>query len=491
MIFTHAQMSFNALSAAIKTGPGLTEFFIGVVCLSIGGWLSRFAMRRWFAPHPEHQDQFWPYVAVRLVLPVVAQSLLGLCSIVWVLALGHKPHVLLAFAAMLFWMAAIRMSTSMIREALPRGRIGRTTESFVSAVLWLAFITWTINLDDIILDWMQSVSFRVGRSHFDLSMIMSALLWAATIMIAALWLSRMLEKRVMHIDRIDLNLRLVMIKLARSVLVATAILISLPIVGIDLTVLSIFGGALGVSLGFGMQKIASSYVSGFIILLERSIRIGDRLTVDGRIGYVKRITTRFVVLNGLDGTDALVPNDLMISNTVVNQSYSDNKMWLSVTIDVAYGTDLEQALKLLVQAAAQPRTLTSPGPVAYITRFGPNGISLAVGFWVADPENGYLVLQSDVFLAIWRMFCEYQIKVPVPQTEITVLNPAALGKTTAAISTPVAERPAEPDHPVVVADAAMAKAAGEGVEVTPVAATGFAPTAADSCVKSAPEAPSP
>ena len=439
LIFAHDQMSFAAFYAAMKTGAGLTEFAIGTVCLSVGGWLSRLSLRRWFAPHPEHLEQFWPYVGLRLVLPVAAQGLLVLSAMVWVLALGHKPHVLVAFAAMLFWMAAIRMFTAMIREALPRGRIGRTTESFVSAMLWLAFMTWVIGLDGIALGWMHSVSFTVGKTQFDLAMVLSAMLWAGAIMIAALWFSRLIEKRVMRLERIDLNLRLVIVKLSRTVLVVVAVLTSLPIVGIDLTVLSFFGGALGVGLGFGMQKIASNYVSGFIILLERSIRIGDRLMVDGRVGYVTRITTRFVVLKCLDGTDALVPNDVMVSNTVVNQSYSDRQMWSCVSIDVAFGTDLELALKLMVQAASQPRILPSPAPTACITLFGPNGISLQVGFWVPDPENGFLQLHSDIYLAIWRLFSENQIKVPLPQSGMTVLNASALDPGTARMPLQTAE----------------------------------------------------
>jgi small-conductance mechanosensitive channel len=160
--------------------------------------------------------------------------------------------------------------------------------------------------------------------------------------------------------------------------------------------------------------------------------------VDGRLGYVTRITTRFVVLKGLDGAEALVPNDLMISSTVVNQTYSDKQMWSSVSIDVAYGTELNLALGLMLQAAAQPRILSSPGPIACITQFGPNGISLQLGFWVPDPDNGFLVLHSDIFLAIWRLFNENQIKLPLPQTEITVLNAKDFAPASGAVGAPAA-----------------------------------------------------
>lgn len=422
MIFRRDEMSVDALYEALHTLPGLTELIIGLACLFIGWWCARQAYRRWFLHHPERYDRFLPYVGLRLVLPLASELLLIVSSSVWVLVLGHKPHVLLAFAAMLFWMAVIRLSTALVREALPRGRFERHTENFLSSLFWLAFVTWAIELDDFMIDWMSSISFRVGRSRLDLTMILSGLLWVSIIMIGALWISRAVERRLMRLSELDLNLRIVFSKLARTLMIVAAVLIALPIVGIDLTVLSVFGGALGVGLGFGLQKIASSYVSGFIILLDRSIRIGDRLMVGDRIGYVTRITSRFVVLKGLDGSEALIPNDTMIANTVINQSYSDKKIWNSVKVDVAYGTDLERALALIEQAARHPRVQDDPGPKGFVTQFGASAIGLEVGFWVLDPENGFMGLKSDIHLAIWRLFEQNGIKMPFPQCEVTLLN---------------------------------------------------------------------
>jgi small-conductance mechanosensitive channel len=423
MIFRRNEMDFDALCLAMQTAAGLTELVIGIVCLGVGWWLTRKAYYRWFVTHPERYDRFMPYVAYRLILPVSSQLLLIVSSVIWVLVLHHRPHVLLAFAAMLFWMAAIRMVTALIREALPRGRFELHTENFLATFLWLAFVTWAIELDDVVLNWMESVSFRVGKTQLDLTMILSALLWVSVILIAALWVSRAIERRVMRLSELDLSLRIVFSKLSRTALIVTAVLIALPIVGIDLTVLSVFGGALGVGLGFGLQKIASNYVSGFIILLDRSIRIGDRLMIDNRVGYVTKITSRFVVLKGLDGTEALVPNDTMIANTVVNQSYSDKKMWGSVSVGVAYGTDLDLALRLLVQAATLPRVQSDPGPRGYVVSFADSAVNLQVGFWLLDPENGFLSLTSDINMQIWRLFGEHGIQMPFPQREVRVLNP--------------------------------------------------------------------
>jgi len=422
MFFRRDEMSIDALIGAMQTLPGVVEFVIGAVCLFLGWRLSRTVYRRYFADHLERFDLFLPYVGLRLVLPLGAEALLLFFALVWIGVLQHRPHVLLAFAATLFWLALIRLLTAVVREILPRSRFERRTEQFVATMAWLAFVTWAIQLDDFVEGWLASITFHIGKVQLDLSLVFSALAWVSIIMVAALWISRLVERRLMRLTEVDLNLRIVFAKLARTALVSTAVLIALPIVGIDLTVLSVFGGALGVGLGFGLQKIASSYVSGFIILLDRSIRIGDRLMIGDRVGNVTKITSRFVVLKGGDGSEALIPNDTMIASTVVNQSYSDTKVWNSIKLDVAYGTDLELALTLLAEAARQPRVV-DPGPRAFVTAFGPSGISLEVGFWVADPENGFLGLKSDMYMTIWRVFREHGIQMPFPQMEVTVKRP--------------------------------------------------------------------
>ena len=186
-------------------------------------------------------------------------------------------------------------------------------------------------------------------------------------------------------------------------LVLVAILISLSLVGIDLTVLSVFGGALGVALGFGMQKIASNYVSGFIILLERGMAIGDMVTVDKYYGKVAQINTRYTVLRGLDGVESAVPNEMFVSTPVQNHSLSERAIRLSTQLVIEYHDEFESLLPLLEQAAAGVERVSSvTPPSALLIKFGPDGLELEVGFWITDPENGRLVVLSDVNRAIWR-----------------------------------------------------------------------------------------
>ncbi len=261
--------------------------------------------------------------------------------------------------------------------------------------------------------------FKVGSTDVSLIAILSAIFWIALMVIASVWFSRWIEKRLLKLEHIDLSLRMVVAKIIRTLLMALSVLIALPIVGIDLSVLSVFGGALGVGLGFGLQKIASNYLSGLIILMDRSIRIGDRLVIDGRTGYVTKITSRYTVLRAPDGTEALIPNDLLVSHTVINQSYSDATLWQSIPVQVAYETDLHMALKLLSSTVtSHSRIATEPKPNAFVKGFGESGIDLELAFWVIDPDQGLLALRSEINLLIWQVFSEHGIKIPYPRRDV-------------------------------------------------------------------------
>ena len=201
----------------------------------------------------------------------------------------------------------------------------------------------------------------------------------------------------------------------------------LPVVGIDLTALSVFGGALGVGLGFGLQKIASNYISGYIILLDRSVTIGDLVTIEKHTGRLSKMTARYVVVRALDGTEAIIPNETVITSTVINQSYSDRKVAVAMPVQVSYACDLELAMRLMLETAQRhSRVLADPVPGVQIRGFADNGIDLELSAWVDDPEQGKANLRSDIFLGIWREFKAHGIEIPYPQREVRLLaNPAA------------------------------------------------------------------
>jgi len=417
-------LTFDRLVAAIQGPTGWLELLVAAIGVALAFWLSRRIHARYFASDSGDWG-FGKYLLYRLVLPLSAQLWTQVAAVIWQLVMGVKSDLLVVSATLLLWMSIIRILAAVVRHALPDGKLERSTEHFLSMLLWLAFASWAVGFDTVVLDWLESISFRVGKNQIDLLMILSALVWVSVIMVGAMWLSKLIEKRVMKLSDVDLSLRIVFTKLARTLLMVVGVMVALPIVGIDLTVLSVFGGAVGVGLGFGLQKIASNYVSGFIILLDRSIRIGDRLMVDNRVGYVSKITSRFVVLKSADGSEILVPNEALIANTVINQSYTDKALWISLPVQVSYETNLEEALALLRQAAAHPRVKTDPAPAAFVIGFADSGINLEVGLWVSDPENGMLSLRSEINLRIWKLFAEHGIQIPYPQREVRVVNEAA------------------------------------------------------------------
>jgi len=213
-------------------------------------------------------------------------------------------------------------------------------------------------------------------------------------------------------------------RLGRSLLLVFAVLVSLSLVGIDLTVLSVFSGALGVGLGLGLQKIASNYVSGFIILLDGSLSIDDLITVDKYNGKVSKINTRYTVLKGLDGIESIIPNEMLVSSPVQNLSLTDRAVWMSTDVSVAYDTDVEALLPQIEEAVKTvPRVSKDSLPSANLASFGQNGLDLKIGFWIIDPENGRLAVLSQVNRAIWKLLQEKNVAVPYPQTEIRILNP--------------------------------------------------------------------
>ncbi|MGF6599387.1 small-conductance mechanosensitive channel [Paraburkholderia sp. GAS448] len=254
----------------------------------------------------------------------------------------------------------------------------------------------------------------------------TGLLWVCVTMIVAMWLGAALEDRLMRSATLDGNLKVVLARVGRALLILAAILISLSLVGIDVTVLGVFGGALGVGLGFGMQKIASNYVSGFIILIDRSLRIGDTINVTGLQGMVTQIRTRYTVVRGLDGIETLIPNEKLITDVVQNQSSYLTRGYSKAAVQIAYTSDLDKAMAQLVEAARDvPRVLQEPAPTPYLVGFGPDGINLELGFWIENAAQGTSGVRSTINLNIWRLFAANDISIPFAQREVRIVGGAS------------------------------------------------------------------
>ncbi len=295
-------------------------------------------------------------------------------------------------------------------------------EKVVSMIVWVGMVLTVMGVQNDVLKWMASVQFRIANTHVTLLSLLSGLLWVCVTMIVAMWLGAALEDRLMRSGALDANLKVVLSRVGRALLILGAVLISLSLVGIDITVLGVFGGALGVGLGFGLQKIASNYVSGFIILIDRSLRIGDTINVSGLQGMVTQIRTRYTVVRGLDGIETLVPNEKLITDVVQNQSSYLTRGNAKATLQISYSTDVEKAMALLVEATQNvDRVLQDPAPTPYLAGFGPDGINLELGYWIQDAATGTSGVRSNVNRNIWRLFSENGIAIPYAQREVRIV----------------------------------------------------------------------
>jgi small-conductance mechanosensitive channel len=320
-------------------------------------------------------------------------------------------------------LALIRVLVYALRHVLPDGSFLSGSERVVAGLVWGALALHILGFLTDVVAFLEGVSFSVGKQRLSLLLVLQALFLVLATILAALWAASAIESRLMRSQTLDTSLRVVFARVSRALLILVAILVVLPLVGIDLTVLSVFGGALGVGLGFGLQKIASNYVSGFIILLDRSIRIDDYVSVGDFYGKVIGITTRYVVLRNPDGREAIVPNEQLIAGTVISHTHTDRNLRLAIQVQVGYGTDVDHVLDVLKQVArAHERVLDSPAPAALLLDFAESGINLEVGFWINDPESGRKNVRSDISREILRALRRENIEIPYPRREIRIVS---------------------------------------------------------------------
>ncbi len=352
--------------------------------------------------------------AVALIVVAVAGAVLGRFM---------RVELLHLVVPLLLSMVLIRVLVYILRHVFsPGGALG-FFERTLAAVIWGAVALHITGVLPEVVHLLEQVGFHAGRQQISLWLLLQGSFWIAVTMLGALWAGGAIEARLMRAQVLHSSLKVALSRLSRSFLMVLAFLVVLPLLGIDLTVLSVFGGALGVGLGFGLQKIASNYVSGFIILLDRSVQLGDMITADNFYGVVKEITTRYSVVRSLDGREALIPNETLIAQTVLNHTHTDSKLRIATQVQVAYETDIDRVTGLLMGIAeAHPRVLKDPAPAVLLTRFADSGLDLELGFWIGDPENGQASVRSDLNLEILHAFRREGIEIPYPQRVLRMVE---------------------------------------------------------------------
>jgi len=421
--------TLQALAESLLTRSALTEAGILLGCLGLA-WL----LVRLLRPRSADSTSIWfgRQGLDGVLFPVLA---LGLAYLSRRLLQGTLPVAVFNVAVpILMSLVAIRVTARVLHAAFPRSTLVRAVERTVSWLAWLGVVLWVTGVLPLLAEELDDVRWKIGGAQVSLRSLIEGALSAVVVLMAALWISSAIEARLLQGSTgAQLSLRKIAANGTRALLLFLGLLLALSAAGIDLTALSVLGGAVGVGIGFGLQKLAANYVSGFVILAEGSLRIGDIVRVDGFEGRITDIATRYTVIRALNGRESLVPNEMLLTQRIENASLSDRNVLLSSTVQVAYGTDVPSLMPLLCQAvAAVPRVLADPAPALQLAGFAADGLELNLLYWISDPENGQGNVRSDANLAILACLNRLGVEIPYPQRVVRTLAAASTGSTPSA-----------------------------------------------------------
>ncbi|MCG2593819.1 mechanosensitive ion channel [Ramlibacter sp. XY19] len=422
---------FDRLVLDLDQGPTAVDLGTLLACLAVAGGVC------WLAGRKRPADSVWFGRAIvdGVLFPLLALALTYVARLV----LGqfhHVPLMRLAVAVLLS-LAAIRLLARVFTVVFPASRAARLVERIFSWLAWFVAALWILGLLPAAREEMEAIRFNFGaNSSISLLNIVQGVLSSGLVLVLALWISATLERKVLRDNISDLSLRKAAANATRAVLLVVGLLVALSAVGVDLTALSVLGGAVGVGLGFGLQKLAANYVSGFVILSERSLRIGDTVRVDGFEGVVADIKTRYTLIRAANGRASIVPNEKLISERVENLSLTDPRLLLVTDIAVGYDSDPVQVARLMEDAALRTqRVLADPAPAARLAKFGADGLEFQLLYWIDDPQNGQLNVRSDVNVRVLQALRDAGIDIPFPQRVVHLRRSAPPPSPTIALGT--------------------------------------------------------
>ncbi|QJW84854.1 mechanosensitive ion channel [Ramlibacter terrae] len=377
----------------------------------------------WVLGRDQPKDSIWFGRALvdGVLFPLLALGLAYTARIV--LDDYHRVPLLRIVVPILMSLAGIRLLARVLTTVFPSSALARLVERLFSWLARLAAVLWILGLLPAVRAEMQGIQFAFGKAHISLLDLVEGVLSSGVVLVVALWVSATIERKLLRQNIHDLSLRKVASNITRALLLLVGFLFALSAIGVDLTALSVLGGAVGVGLGFGLQKLASNYVSGFVILFERSLRIGDTVRVDGFEGVVADIKTRYTLIRAGNGRESIVPNEKLITERIENLSLDDPRLLVTIDIGIGYDSDVDVAQQHLLDAAlGHQGVLREPPPVCRMQRFGADALEFQLLFWVAEPA-AQAKTRSDVSLAILKRLREAGIDIPYPQRVVRVEGP--------------------------------------------------------------------
>jgi small-conductance mechanosensitive channel len=358
-----------------------------------------------------------------VLFPMAALALAYVAQVVF---LKHQTPMLFKLAIpVLLSLALIRLCARVLMAVFPVSPLAQLSERLISWLAWGVAVLWITDLLPLVAQELEQINLNFGKVRLDLRTLLEGVLSCGLVLVLSLWVSATIEQRLLARTVSDLSMRKVAANLLRAVLLLVGLLFALSAVGVDLTALSVLGGAFGVGLGLGLQKLAANYVSGFVVLVERSVRIGDYIKVDGLEGRVTDIKTRYTLLRDPSGRESIIPNEMLLTQRVDNLSLSDPQIAVNCSFTLGTEVDIAKVQALLCQAALQSeRVLRDPEPQAFLSKVDAAGLEFTVVSWVSDPEAGYLKTRSQINTAVMLALRQAGIELPKAPQQL-VWRPAA------------------------------------------------------------------
>lgn len=345
-----------------------------------------------------------------LLLPLLWLLIHGIAILV-LHGMGIRAQLLTVTATLLAAWVAIRFFSTFVRN--------NSLSRFIAMVAWVIAAMSIVGWLEPTIEFLDGLAFNLGELRVSVLTIIKGLITLGFLLWVAVAISNMTERQMRNLTGLTPSLQVLFSKLIKILLITFAILIGVSSVGIDITALAVFSGAVGVGIGFGLQKIVSNFISGVILLLDRSIKPGDVIEVDDTYGWINKLSGRHVSVITRDGKEHLIPNEDLITQKVINWSYSNKAVRIRVPISISYNADLHLARKIILEAAGKvPRVLANPAPVCLLWGFGDNSVDLELRVWIEDPANGVANIRSQILLEVWDGFHANAIQIPFPQRDV-------------------------------------------------------------------------
>ena len=429
--------AFRAFLATASSGETLLQVAaIGMALLAtlLGAHRLRLWRPRRRAALPLRGARARVFEIAIIEAPLLLALVLLLLLRTLIAAAGSGTSVLNTAMELASTLILVRLGVYLLRLGLGPDSWLRNWENRLTLLIWLAISFQLIGWFGALQSTLNDINLLPGRGEFTLWALLKGLVVISAFVLVTSVLARAFERRIMTVESIALSTRIGVTKFSYFFLVGLGILLGINAAGVDLTALTVLTGAVGLGLGFGLQSIASNFVSGVVLLMDKSIKPGDVISFTGMpgtstesFGWVQALRGRYVVVRDRDGVETLVPNQNLINSPVINWSYSDRKVRLKLPVRISYRDDPEKALEILERAAhGHPRILREPAPVSRLMQFSDHGMDLELRFWIADPEAGVNNVRSDVNRLIWRLFRDARITIPVAQREVQIRHDAPL-----------------------------------------------------------------